>query len=279
MHLAFSTNAFKKYSLEESIRAIANIGYEGVEILGDVPHAYPPLFGEEQIQSVKDILIKSKVQISNINAFTLYAIKDTYHPSWIENNYAMRELRVQHTVNCLELASKIGSKNISTEAGGPIDRDILDKSELRKLFVTGLTRAAATAEKEKVKILIEPEPNLLLENSGQFLEFIKNISSDYVGLNFDIGHFYCMWEDPAKVVYDLADYTEHFHLADIANDRVHNHLIPGLGSIDFRSVFKAISEIGYEGFVTVELYPYQDNPIHAAKLAYQYLSGILNKVG
>jgi sugar phosphate isomerase/epimerase len=279
MHLAFSTNAFKKYSLEESIRAIANIGYEGVEILGDVPHAYPPLFGEEQIQSVKDILIKSKVQISNINAFTLYAINDTYHPSWIENNDAMRELRVQHTVNCLELASKIGSKNISTEACGPIDTDILDKSELKKLFVTGLTRAAAIAEKEKVKILIEPEPNLLLENSGQFLEFIKNISSDYVGLNFDIGHFYCMREDPTKVVYELADYTEHFHLADIANDRVHNHLIPGLGSIDFRSVFKAISEIGYEGFVTVELYPYQDNPIHAAKLAYQYLSGILNQVG
>jgi sugar phosphate isomerase/epimerase len=57
MHLAFSTNAFKKYSLEESIRAIANIGYEGVEILGDVPHAYPPLFGEEQIQSAKEIFL------------------------------------------------------------------------------------------------------------------------------------------------------------------------------------------------------------------------------
>jgi sugar phosphate isomerase/epimerase len=60
---------------------------------------------------------------------------------------------------------------------------------------------------------------------------------------------------------------------------VHNHLIPGLGSIDIRSVFKAIHEIGYEGFVTVELYPYQDNPIYAAKLAYQYLSGILSQVG
>ena len=163
--------------------------------------------------------------------------------------------------------------------GGPIDRDILDKSELKKLFVNGLTRAAAIAEKEKVKILIEPEPNLLLENSGQFLEFIKSITSDYVGLNFDIGHFYCVGEDPAEAVYELAGYIEHFHLADIANDRLHNHLIPGLGSIDFRSVFKAIREIGYEGFVTVELYPYQDNPIYAAKLAYQYLSGILSQVG
>jgi sugar phosphate isomerase/epimerase len=49
MKLAFSTNAFKKYSLQDSIKKISTIGYEGVEILADVPHAYPPMFGKEQI--------------------------------------------------------------------------------------------------------------------------------------------------------------------------------------------------------------------------------------
>jgi sugar phosphate isomerase/epimerase len=63
MKLAFSTNAFKKYSLEESIRAIANIGYEGVEILADVPHAYPPVFGNDRIQSTRDIISEYKIQI------------------------------------------------------------------------------------------------------------------------------------------------------------------------------------------------------------------------
>ncbi len=74
MKLAFSTNAFKKYSLEQSIIEIANIGYEGVEILGDVPHAYPPVFGKEQIQSARDIISEYKIQISNLNAFTLYKV-------------------------------------------------------------------------------------------------------------------------------------------------------------------------------------------------------------
>ena len=278
MKLAFSTNAFKKFSLEESIRAIANIGYEGVEILADVPHAYPPVFGKDRIQSARDIISGYRIQISNLNAFTLYAIMDVYHPSWIENDAALRESRIQHTINCVELARKIGSKNISTEPGGPINRDSLDLSEVKRLFIDGLTRTAAIAEKERIKILIEPEPNLLLENSEQFLDFIKNINSHYIRLNFDIGHFYCVREDPAKLVHILADYIEHFHLADIATDRVHNHLIPGQGSIDFRSVFKAIKEIGYEGFVTVELYPYQDNPVYAATVAYQYLNEILNQV-
>jgi sugar phosphate isomerase/epimerase len=52
-------------------------------------------------------------------------------------------------------------------------------------------------------------------------------------------------------------------------------LIPGKGSIDFRSVFDAMDDIGYQGFVTVELYPYQDNPVDAAKEAYNYLCSIM----
>src|SRR5207245_5939185 len=85
--------------------------------------------------------------------------------------------------------------------------------------------------------------------------FMKNINSEYVRLNFDIGHFFCVGEDPAQLVYELLDYTEHFHLADIADSRVHEHLIPGQGAIDFAAVFSAMNEIGYDGFVTVELYP------------------------
>ena len=278
MKLAFSTNAFKKYSLHDSIKKISTIGYEGVEILADVPHAYPPLVGEEQIRSVMDTLSECKIQVSNLNAFTLYAITDVYHPSWIENDNSLRELRIQHTMNCIKLAQKIGSKNISTEPGGPVESGITDITKIKKLFITGLNKAAAIAEENKIKILIEPEPNLFIENSTQFLNFINDINSDFVRLNFDIGHFYCVREDPAKLVYRLADYIEHFHLADIAIDRVHNHLIPGKGSIDFRSVFQAIDDIGYKGFVTVELYPYQDNAVYASTTAHRYLTEILNKI-
>ena len=41
MKLAFSTNAFKRYALEDSIKEIAKIGYSGVEILcGEKDHRY-----------------------------------------------------------------------------------------------------------------------------------------------------------------------------------------------------------------------------------------------
>ena len=273
MKLAFSTNAFKNYSLAESIREIKRIGYSGVEILCDTPHAYPPDFGAEKIRDTMGVLSSCNMPVSNLNAFTLYAIGDVYHPSWVEAKEDARDLRLRHTIDCLRLASKLGARNISTEPGGPVPASG-DLDAALKVFSAGVIKAGSIAEKENVKLLIEPEPNLLLENSNQFRTFMKGIKSDYVKLNFDIGHFYCVGEDPAELVHELADIIEHFHLADIAEDRVHNHLIPGKGAIDFRRVFDAMDSIGYRGFVTVELYPYQDNPGQAAKQAYDYLNSI-----
>jgi sugar phosphate isomerase/epimerase len=284
--LAFSTNAFKRYSLEDSIREIAKVGYSGVEILCDIPHAYAHIFKDDQVRSLKKTLALSNMQISNLNAFTLYAIGDTYHPSWIDDS---REMRIEHTIECIRLAKRIGAKHLSTEPGGPVvappvpsssqqqeQQQYQDISRFEKIFLDGLTRVTKMAEEEDIKVLIEPEPGLLIENSRQFKNFVTKINnSKYIRLNFDIGHFYCVNEDPAKVVYELSDYIEHFHLADIAHTRIHNHLIPGKGSIDFRPVFDAMDDIGYRGFVTVELYPYQDNPIYAAKEAYSYLCSIM----
>ena len=41
MKLAFSTNAFTRFPLLDAIAAIGEAGFAGVEILADVPHAYP----------------------------------------------------------------------------------------------------------------------------------------------------------------------------------------------------------------------------------------------
>lgn len=273
MKLSFSSNAFKKFSLDNAIREIAKIGYKGVEILCDIPHAYPPEFSEEQTKKIKNLISDLDIGISNLNAFTLYALGDVYHPSWIEADTKLREIRVKHTIDCIYLAKKLGAKNLSTEPGGPIN---IQKTEvgsyvLLKIFAEGLKKVKNIAEENNVKILVEPEPSLLIENSEQFLHLMKTICSDFIKLNFDIGHFYCVKEDPSETILKLIDYIEHFHLSDIAYNRVHYHLIPGIGSINFEQVFDTIKKIGYKGFVTVELYPYQDNPIYVAKQAYNYL--------
>ncbi len=71
----------------------------------------------------------------------------------------------------------------------------------------------------------------------------------------------------------------HYHFEDIAATRVHKHLIPGHGAIDFAATLLEIKKTGYRGWITVELYPYIDNPDNAAREAKQYLTDLMNKLG
>ena len=53
----------------------------------------------------------------------------------------------------------------------------------------------------------------------------------------------------------------------LATSGVHHHLVPGEGAIDFKATLEAIRAIGYDGWITIELYPYVEDPDAAARLA------------
>ena len=101
------------------------------------------------------------------------------------------------------------------------------------------------AEQLEVLLLIEPEPGLLIERFEQYLEFAGRIDSPWLGLNFDIGHAYCVGEEPQDWIARMAPHTKHYHLEDIAATRKHAHLIPGRGAIDFPAVLREIARSGY----------------------------------
>jgi len=269
MKFAFSSNAFRRFSLQETIRIISAAGYKGIEIMADVPHAYPNHLTPASIKEIKSCLDENALEISNINAFMHHADGDTYHPSWIENDPALRAKRVDYTLRCLDLAAELGARNISTEPGGPVEG--MSREEALDSFKSGLDAVAGRARENRVRILIEPEPGLLIENSDQFLTLFKDLDPDSFGLNFDVGHFFCVGEDPSELIRRLPHLAHHFHLEDIAETRVHHHLMLGDGAINLLDVLTTLDETGYSGFVTVELYTYEDNPGAATQRAFQYL--------
>jgi sugar phosphate isomerase/epimerase len=278
MKLAFSTNAYLRFPFEKAAQRLAAIGYRGIEIMADVPHAWPAFLPEEHKQTIKGTLKKHNLAISNVNAFMMNAINDArqryWHPSWIEPDLHYRQVRIDHTKRALTLARELGAPCITTEPGGPVEKGASWSAALN-LFVEGLKPVLDHAEQEGVLLLVEPEPDLLIERADQFLELMQHLDSPAVGLNFDIGHFYCVGDDPAATVPRLAKFTRHYHLEDIAATRVHHHLVPGEGAIDFAATLRAIRATGYDGWITVELYPYVDDPDAAARTALQRVSQIL----
>jgi len=76
--LAFSTNAYLKFSFADSVRRLARIGYAGVEIMADVPHAYPAKFDSRQRSELSRSLASRGLAVSNVNAFTHFADGGTF---------------------------------------------------------------------------------------------------------------------------------------------------------------------------------------------------------
>ena len=69
------------------------------------------------------------------------------------------------------------------------------------------------------------------------------------------------------------------HLEDIAEDRKHNHLIPGKGNINFRDIFERMHMLDYRGDVSLELYPYVDMPEQAGLESLEFLKPLFMQAG
>lgn len=278
MVFGYSTNAYVKHTLLESLDRIAALGFGGVEIMCDQPHLYPPAYASKDLDAVADQLSKTGLKVTNLNSFTLFAIGDTYLPSWIEPEASRREIRLQHTLQCLRIAKRLGCANISVPPGGPLPKG-MERKEALALFRRGLEKALPLAQELDVQILVEPEPDLLMERTGEIKPFVREMASEFLGINFDIGHFFCAQEDPAAAFEELREWVGHIHIEDIAADRTHNHLIAGLGAIDFVPVFNAMKRLAYNGHMSLELYPYVDRPDEAGRQSREVLLPLLQAAG
>jgi len=271
--LAFSTNAFKQNTLAEAVDAIADAGYAGVELMADVPHAHPARFDAGQRAALQRQLADRRLVVSNVNAFTHFADGDTYRPTWIDGDAGRRDVRIAHTIGAVDLAAEFGAATVSVQPGGPLIGTGLTRNQACERFAQGIRRVLPRAKERGVVIAVEPEPGLLIETAAEYAEFKASYfpREPAVAMNCDVGHLFCVGDDPAAVIRGQADQIAHVHLEDIGKNRVHQHLLPGKGVIDFRAVLAALRSIGYAGWVTVELYPFEATAAEVARRAIKHL--------
>jgi sugar phosphate isomerase/epimerase len=277
VELAFSTNAYTRHPLPEAVRRIADHDYTGVELLGDDPHAYFPEFGDDDRAALLGALSDTGLAVSNINANTAMGYYDDappsafFEPSVIRADDEAREWRVAYTKRAIDLAETVDSPAVCLATGRPLPGTMPE--EAREHLHRSLREILDYAKPRDVAVGIEFEPELLIENTEEVLALIDEIDRDSLGINLDVGHAAVYGEDVAESIRASAGSITGVHLEDIVGGRrgKHYHRIPGEGDLEFRAIFDALDDIGYDGFATLELYTYPDEPDRAAREAYAEL--------
>ena len=276
MKIGVITDCFQK-THEEGIKKAAELGLGGVQIYATTGEFSPALSVEQKAE------YKKLLQNNGLVVSALCGDMGGYGFEIAEDNAD----RVEKTKGIIDLAVEFGTSVVTTHIGVIPE----DKAHPRyKIMLDALTECGIYAKERGVTLAIETGP----EKAKTLLAFLQDTKGG-VGVNLDPANFTMVTnQDAVEAVYLLKDYIVHTHakdgvILDLTQDPAavyHAFAVGGVdalnacagfkevplgqGGVDWKGYLKALKEIGYQGFLTIER-ECGDNPEEDIRLAVDFL--------
>lgn len=221
--------------------------------------------GEEQVKEINAILNSNNIYISGLG----------YYPNPLDPDEIQAEIAVEHIKKVIRIAAKLGIGVVNTFIGRDPVKSVEDNL---KKFSDVWPAIIKVAEENNVKVGIENCPMLFTRDEwpgGKNLattpviwrKMFEIIPSPAFGLNYDPSHLVWMQMDEVKPIFDFKEKLFHIHLKDVKiyRDKLneagimaypldyHSPKIPGLGDVDWRGFFSALTSVKYRGPVCIEV--------------------------
>jgi len=231
------------YPLDEVIRRLARIGYDGIEIGCAAPHAWPAHLDANRRRAIRDLMQGEGL------ACTSLLPAPGGGPG---NNPASplpeeRSATIAHYKDVVDLAADLGAERVLYIAGWRVFGT--EQAQALEWSVQALREVADHAAKKGVVICIEPTSadSNLVDTAGEALQMRAQSERSNVRVMFDTYHALYRNEPSSDYVYEMGSYLGHVHFAD--TDR----LPPGEGAVDWFGVMQALNDVGFDGYVTMEI--------------------------
>lgn len=257
------------YPLEEVIKRIASIGYDGIEIGAASPHAYPPTLTKERRKDIKKILDHYGLEVSSM----LPALSGGPGHNVASPIPEERRHTIEHYKEVVELCAEWGGKTVLYIPGWQIFGT--SRKQAWEWSREALSEISETAADYGVNMVIEPTPfdSNLVDRCDDAIELMEDVNQPNVKLMFDTFHALHRKEVSTDYVYSMGENLKHLHISD--NDR----LPPGQGRGDFVSLISALKDINYDGYLAMELgFDRRDiEPDNVARQAFEYLKPLVDE--
>lgn len=259
MKIGVITDCFKKTN-SEGIEIASELGLQGVQIYATTGDFSPETLTDERKQAYKNILKEKGLVVS-----ALCGDMGGYGFEREEDN----EERIGKTKKIIDLAAEFGAGVVTTHIGVIPE----DKTDPRyEVMLSALTECGIYAKEKGITMAIETGP----ERAKTLLGFVEATKGG-VGVNMDPANFTMVTgQDAVEAVYLLKDYIVHTHAKD--GIMLDGNLDPtevyhafakggvealdackgfeekplGEGKVDWDNYIKALRDIGYDGFLTIE---------------------------
>ncbi|MFQ5888205.1 MAG: sugar phosphate isomerase/epimerase family protein [Candidatus Hydrothermarchaeales archaeon] len=259
LRIGFFSNAFRQFTLEYAVDALSGMGYMGLELWCKGQHV-TPYDNQDRIAYVKGLVSSNNMEVYALSA----------HLDFITDNNDLRRENIKVFKKVIDLGVKFGVKKVLT-ASGYLNGKEPDRG-MEERFVDSMKELGGYARGRGMIIALEAEPEKLMRDPVQTVEFIDEIGIPVFKTVCDLSHAIALDMTPQEFITPMQDYLCHVHLDDGAYDlHPHKHLIPGEGDVNYREVFEFLEDIKYDDWISVELNQHIEYPKLAAAKAMDFL--------
>ena len=245
MKLGYSTWSTKEQPIEETIRELARIGYDGVEI------AVNPGWTSD-VDGLDAAARKRIRQLLDDTGLELSALVSG-HREQVAEPAAYQQGRARY-LRELDLALEWARPGLIPSMDVAVGGKSEQWDQLKNLIVDRVGETVALSAERNVVVALEPHVGQAIDRPEKMLWVIEQVSSPFCKVNFDISHFEVQGIPMDDSIPLMAPHTEHVHIKDergLAPN--HEFLIPGEGDFDYVEYLKLMHQHGYRGHISAEI--------------------------
>jgi sugar phosphate isomerase/epimerase len=265
MKFAICNEIYQNRPLEEVFADAARLGYSGVEI---APFTLA--------DSVNDLSAAERRRLREAAARHGIAVVGLHwllvKPEGLHLNHpdaAIRRRTAAYFCDLVDCCADLGGSVLVV--GSPKQRNVppgVSREQAWEWTAATFRDAVRRAEDRGVTICLEPlapaETNFI-NTAAEAIAFVRPFNSPRFKIILDVKAMCAETKPIPQIIRESWPHFAHFH----ANDR--NLKGPGFGDVDFRPIAAALREVGYDGWVSVEVFNFEDGPEVIASRSIAYL--------
>lgn len=262
--------AFERTPFAEVCQTLHRAGYEGIEIAPFTLAPGPLDIPRDRRREYRDIMRSEGMQFVGLH-WLMVSPKGLHVTT---GDKALRERSWQHIRDLIDLCADLGPDGVMV-FGSPQQRATtggLNPAEATRNYIEGLASVATQAETRGVTVLVEALPIGqcdVVTTIGEAARIVAEINSPAIQTMFDTHNAVDELEPHEVLIKRHFDVIRHVHVNEM--DGRHPGSAGGAGNYDFKPVLRTLGELGYRGWISLEVFDFKPSASRIALESLQFL--------